>query len=204
MVDFDVVPARAALLTIDLQNLFVEGYRSSAPDGLATLDRINRLAAVCREAGLLVIHARHVLRPDGSNMGVLGEMSPAVRAGLLRKGGAPTELHRALVVDPRDLLLEKPRYGAFHGTGLELILRGRGIDTVILAGIATNVCCDTTAREAMARDFRVLFLSDGTATNGATGLSPESVQAATLATLDDAFGQVISVDQAIQKIVSVR
>jgi nicotinamidase-related amidase len=95
MVDVDIVPARTALLTIDLQNLFVEGYRSSAPDGLATLDRVNKLAAVCRGAGLMVIHARHVLRPDGSNMGVLGDMSPAVRAGLLRKGGAPTDLHRA-------------------------------------------------------------------------------------------------------------
>jgi isochorismatase family protein/alpha/beta hydrolase family protein len=70
------------------------------------------------------------------------------------------------VVDPRDILLDKPRYGAFHGTDLDLILRARGIDTVIIAGIATNVCCETTAREAVVRDFRVFFLSDGTATFG--------------------------------------
>lgn len=200
MVDFDIVPERTALLSIDMQNLFVEGYQSSAPDGLVTLGRINQLAAVCRDVGLLVIHVSHVLRPDGSNMGVLGELHPAVRAGLLSKDGAPTSLHRDLVVDPRDLLLEKPRYGAFHGTDLELILRARGIDTVIIAGIATNICCDTTAREAMVRDFRVLFLSDGTATSGSADLPAEALQTTTLATLNDAFGQVLSVEEAIGKI----
>lgn len=200
MVDFAVIPERTALLNIDLQNLFVEGYQASAPHGLVTLGRINRLAAVCRQAGVLVIHVSHVLRPDGSNMGVLGELHPEVRAGILRKDGAPTALHHALVVDSRDLLLEKPRYGAFHGTDLELILRSRGIDTVIIAGIATNICCDTTAREATVRDFRVLFLSNGTATSGAGGLSPEEMHTTTLATLHGAFGQVLSVDETIGKL----
>ena len=67
-------------------------------------------------------------------------------------------LHKELVVDPADILLEKPRYGAFHATDLEMILRTHGIDTLIITGIATNVCCETTAREAMVRDFRVFFL----------------------------------------------
>ena len=57
MVDFTVTPERAALINVDMQNLFVEGYWPSAPDGLVVLDRINRLAAVCRQAGILVIHA---------------------------------------------------------------------------------------------------------------------------------------------------
>jgi ureidoacrylate peracid hydrolase len=65
-----------------MQNSFVQGYPSLAPDGLAVLDRINRLAAACRDAGILVIHTSHVLRPDGSNVGVLGEINP----GLLVEG----------------------------------------------------------------------------------------------------------------------
>ena len=56
MVDFAVVPERTALINVDLQNCFVQGYPISAPDGLAVLDRINRLAAACRAAGILVIH----------------------------------------------------------------------------------------------------------------------------------------------------
>ena len=139
-----------------------------------------------------------MLRPDGSNAGVLGEVVPAV-LGLLarqRAGGPPP----GLVVDPRDILLDKPRFGAFHGTDLELILRARGIDTVIISGIATNVCCDTTAREANARDFRVLFLSDGTSTAGIGGASADELKKATLATLGFLFAQVLTVDEIMQKI----
>ena len=58
--EFPVVPGKMALINVDLQNLFVEGYPLSAPDGLELLDRINHLSNVCRNAGILVIHAMHV------------------------------------------------------------------------------------------------------------------------------------------------
>lgn len=200
MIDFALRPERTALLTIDLQYLFVDGYPSSAPDGPATLARINHLARVCRSAGIVIVHTRHVLRGDGANTGILATLHPPIRNGLLSPTSAATAWHHTLEIAPSDLLLDKPRYGAFHGTDLELILRGFGIDTIIIAGIATNICCDTTAREAAMRDFRVLFLSDGTATMGATGHSPQAVQAATLATMDDAFGQVLSIAEVVAKI----
>ena len=91
--DFAVVPERMALINVDLQNCFVQGYPSSAPDGLALLERINGLAAVCRAAGILVIHTRHVLRPDGSNLGILGEIAPAVKAGLIRACGLNVDIY---------------------------------------------------------------------------------------------------------------
>ena len=200
MVDFAVVPERTALINVDLQNCFVQGYPISAPDGPVVLERINRLAAVCRAAGILVIHTSHVLRPDGSNTGVLGEMAPPVKEGILNKGSESAALHTGLVVDARDILLDKPRFGAFHGTDLELILRSRGIDTVIISGIATNVCCETTAREAMVRDFHVFFLSDGTTTFGLGNASAAELQKATLATLGSLFAQVLTVDEMVQKI----
>jgi ureidoacrylate peracid hydrolase len=196
MVDFPIVPERTALINVDLQNCFVEG----APSGLAIVDRVNQLAATCRQAGIVVIHTSHVLRPDGSNMGVLGEILPDVRKGFLNRGSASAALHAGLVVDRCDLLVEKPRFGAFHGTDLELILRTRGIDTVIISGIKTNVCCDTTAREANARDFRVLFVSDATATAGTVHASETELQKATLATLGAVFAQVLTLDELMQKI----
>jgi biuret amidohydrolase len=199
MVDLAVVPKRTALVNVDMQNCFVHGYPSSAPDGLAVLDRINRLAAACRDAGILVVHTSHVLRPDGSNIGVLGEVSPLVK-DILTKGSEPAALHKSLVVDARDVLLDKPRHGAFQSTDLELILRSRGINTVIISGIATSVCCDTTAREAVSRDFRVLFLSDGTATADMPGASAAELRKATLATLSFLFAQVLTVDEMMQKI----
>jgi nicotinamidase-related amidase len=200
MVDFAVVPERTALINVDLQNCFVQGYPISAPEGLAVMDRINRLAVVCRAAGILVIHTSHVLRPDGSNTGVLGEMAPPVKEGIINKGAESAALHTGLVVDARDILLDKPRFGAFHGTDLELILRSRGIATIIISGIATNVCCETTAREAMVRDFHVLFLSDGTTTFGMGNASAAELQKATLATLGSLFAQVLTVDEMVQKI----
>ncbi|MBZ5695369.1 MAG: cysteine hydrolase [Acidobacteriia bacterium] len=200
MVDFAVIPQRTALLNVDLQNCFVEGSPIAAPDGRAVLDRMNRLAAACRKAGILVIHASVVFRPDHSNLGILEEFNPYVKDGILDKGSTSAALHKDLVIDPRDILLDKPRFGAFHGTDLELILRKRGIDTIIIGGVATNICCETSAREAAVRDFRVIFLSDGTATADMGDASAQELQKATCATLGFLFAQVLTVDQTIRKI----
>jgi ureidoacrylate peracid hydrolase len=197
MVDFGVVPQQTALVNVDLQNLFVEG----APEGATIVERVNRFAAECRTAGILVIHTAHVLRPDGSNIGVLGEIAPRVREeGLINQGTRTAALHDDVVVKPGDILLEKPRFGAFHGTDLELILRQRGIDTIIVSGIDTEVCCETTAREANARDFRVLFLSDGTACNRADIEEATRYQQAALERIGRLFGQVVTIEDALQKI----
>src|SRR6266571_9429716 len=99
MVDFAVVPERTALVNVDMQNCFVEGSPISAPDGLAVLDRINRFAAVCRTAGILVIHTSHVLRPDGSNMGVLGEGAPPMKENLLNRGAETAALYTTLIIE---------------------------------------------------------------------------------------------------------
>jgi nicotinamidase-related amidase len=200
MVEFAVNPARLALVNVDLQNVFVEGSPISAPDGPAIVERVNRLAAACRRAGALVVHTVHVTRPDGSNVGVMGEIIPPTREGLIAQGSFAAALHRAVEVQPGDVVLEKPRFGAFHGTDLELILRGRGIDSVIITGIATNVCAETTAREANARDFRVFFLSDGTATTDMNGVPRELLQRATCAVLGFAFAQVLTVDEMIARV----
>jgi biuret amidohydrolase len=200
MVDFALVPERTALINVDMQSCFVEGSPIAAPGGLKVLERINRLSAACRKAGILVIHAAIVMRPDGSNLGMLAEFSPPVREGILNKGTASAALHNGLVVEKGDILLDKPRFGAFYGTDLEMILRKRGIDTIIISGVATNVCCETTAREAAVRDFRVFFLSDGTATAAMGDASAEELQRATCATLGFLFAQVLTVDEMIAKI----
>ena len=200
MLDFEVVPARTALINIDLQNCFVENSPIAAPDGRIILQHMNRLAAACRQAGILVIHTSIVFRPDGSNMGVFREFNPHAKTGILNKGSESAALHKGLVVDERDILLDKPRFGAFHGTDLELILRSRGIDTIIIGGVATNICCETTAREAAVRDFRVFFLSDGTATAAMGDASAEELQKATCATLGFLFAQVLTVDEMLSKV----
>jgi len=85
--------------------------------------------------------------PAGFDPGVLGEIFPVVKeAGFLDRDSEKAAFHQELVRDPRDILLEKPHYGAFYDTPLELLLRRRSIDTIMITGIETNVCCEKTAR----------------------------------------------------------
>ncbi len=207
MIDWPIDPARTALINVDLQNVFVEGYEFSAENGPDVVQRLNKLARVCREHGVMVIHTINELRADGSNRGVGAEVVTAYlqSTGANRKGGItagtdPAKLHDSLEVEESDVLLTKPRYGSFTGTDLDLILRSQGIDSVIVGGIATNVCCDTTAREANMRDYKVFFLSDGTGNHGMQGLTAQQIKDATLAAVRLAFGQVLTVDECIAKI----
>ncbi|HEX3264382.1 MAG TPA: isochorismatase family cysteine hydrolase [Candidatus Limnocylindrales bacterium] len=194
---FPVVPSRTALVNVDLQNFFVE----SAAEGPAILGRVNELAAACRAAGVLVVHTAHVLRPDGSNVGVLGELIPAVRdEGFLYEGSRDAALHADLVVDPLDVYVAKPRFGGFHDTELEHILRDRGIDTIAITGISTDVCCDTTAREANARDFRVLFVGDATAVNAVEADVAIAQRQAVLELLDGLFAEVVTSDEFLDRL----
>jgi ureidoacrylate peracid hydrolase len=127
-------------------------------------------------------------------MGLLRRI-PKIRDGLLNDGAESAAFHDHLEVDPRDVRLNKPRFGAFQGTDLELILRSRDIDTVIIVGISTPVCCDTTAREANARDFAVLMVSDATAS---TGDEPDRYRDQTLDVLDGLFAQIVKSRDVLQ------
>ncbi|MFL2771802.1 MAG: cysteine hydrolase family protein [Rhodospirillaceae bacterium] len=207
MIDWPIDPAHTALINVDLQNVFVEGFEISATDGPEVVERLNKLSRVCREHGMMIIHTINELRADGSNRGIAAEIVTAYlqdtganRRGGITEGTDGAKLHDSVEIEPSDILLTKPRFGAFTGTDLDLILRSNGIDSVIIGGIATNVCCDTTAREANQRDYKVFFLSDGTGNHGMQGLSAEEIKAATLAAVRLAFGQVLTVDETISKI----
>ncbi len=200
MADYQLVPSKTALINVDMQNAFVEGTPLSAPGGVALLQPVNRLAAACREAGMMVIHTLHVVRADGSNHGTMGELIEPVRAGYINEGTETAKLHPGVDVGPHDIMLYKPRYGSFAGTDLDMILRGNGIDSIIVSGICTNICCETTAREAGMRDYHVFFTSDGTETFPAGELSVEEIKKATLTTLGLAFAKIVSVDETVDLI----
>ncbi|MGA8993222.1 MAG: isochorismatase family cysteine hydrolase [Nocardioidaceae bacterium] len=200
MANFSLVPARTALVDVDMQRCFVEGSPLASPQGPVVLQRINQLIAACRDAGALVVHTRGWMRPGGSNLGVMGELVPPFIIDLYTEGSEYAELHPALDVQPSDVVVSKPRYGGFHGTDLELVLRSSGVETVIVSGIATNICCETTAREAAQRDFRVVFLSDGTATKEMNGVPAADLQRATCASLGMVFAQIARVDEVITKL----
>lgn len=200
MPDFPLVPTKTALINVDMQRCFVEGSPLSSPEGPALVERVNGLARACRDAGLLVVHTRVWVKKDLSDVGVMAEIVPPFIVDLYTENQESAELHGALEVGPTDVILNKTRYGAFHGTDLDQFLRSRGIDTVIISGIATNICCETTAREASQHDFRVVFLSDGTATMEMNGVPADDLQRSTLASLGMVFAQISSIDEVKEKV----
>jgi nicotinamidase-related amidase len=190
-------PSRTALINVDMQRCFVESSPLAASGGLALTQRINTVAKRCRDSGVMIVHTRSLVRSDGSNLGVMGHLVPPFIIQLIADGADSAQLHDALRVDRGDIILNKPRYGAFHATDLDLLLRARGIDTVIISGIATNICCDTTAREASQHGYRVVFLSDGTATMDMGGVSAADLQRVTCVSMAQVFGKVYSTDEVI-------
>ncbi len=200
MPDFPLIPAKTALLNVDMQRCFVEDTPLASPDGPALVEKINALIRTCRETGALVVHTRGWMARDGSNHGVMAELVPPFLVDLYTEGTPAAELHDALDVAADDLIVNKTRYGAFHGTDLAQLLRQRGIDTVIVSGIATNICCETTAREASQHDFRVVFLSDGTATKEMNGVSAQDLQRATVASIGMVFAQIATISEVSEKL----
>ncbi|WP_127523415.1 isochorismatase family cysteine hydrolase [Mesorhizobium sp. Z1-4] len=205
MVQFHIMPEKTALLGVDLQNCFVEGSPIAAPAGPQVVTSLNRLASKMRDAGCPIIWTRHVVRPDHANVGTLGMTVEPVQHGVIDENAPSSALSNRVDRHDTDILLLKPQFGAFYGTDLETILRSKGIDTVVIGGIATNFCCETTAREAHAREFKTIFLSDGTATFdmpdlGYGPVSAADAQRATLGALAFGFAEIASVDNVASRI----
>ena len=102
----------------------------------------------------------------------------------------------ALTDQPEDTIIKKDRYSAFYKTDLEETLRAKNIKDLVLGGVMTNLCCETTARDAFVRDFRVLFLADGTSTTTA------DFHLATLKNLSYGFATLMTCDQAVSFILN--
>ncbi|KAL7246021.1 hypothetical protein ACSBR2_001201 [Camellia fascicularis] len=149
-------PKISVLLVIDMQNYF-------SSIGKPILSAINTTIDLCRRSSIPVLFTRH-RHKSPSDYGVLGEWW---NNDLILDGTPEAELMPELGRKPGDGVVEKNTYSAFRGTGLEERLREMGVEEVIVTGVMTNLCCETTAREAFVRGFRVFFSTDATATASA-------------------------------------
>jgi ureidoacrylate peracid hydrolase len=181
---------RCALLVIDMQVGFLDPGEPVAVDGaLAIVPRINRIAAALRGAGGAVAFTRHCVEGDPARALPPWERAliPDSIAERFVPGAASHALHPALDVKPGDLVIDKYRYSALaaRSSTLDAELRLRGIETLIIAGTITNVCCESTARDGHSLDYRTLFLADTTAAATA------GAQSASLSTLGSYFAYVL-------------
>lgn len=173
--------ANRALLVIDVQNEYFTG-RLPVTHPAGSLPRILEAMDAARRAGIPVAVVQHT--------------APQPDSAVFRRGSPEWQLHRDVADRPRDVLVEKRLPGSFTGTDLEAWLRTRGIDTVTIAGYMTQMCCDTTARQALHLGLGVEFLSDATGTldvaNAAGRVTAEELHRAILVTQQMRFSTVLT------------
>jgi len=182
---------KSALLVIDMQRFFLEPDSSTFTcGGLAILPTLKRLIAVFREAGRPVIFIRHVHHPDRLDAGIMGWWWE----GMCLEGSPESEVHHDIAPLPKEKVILKHRYSAFYNTDLETILRCLKIEDLVVSGIMTNMCCESTVRDAYYRDYKVFFLADG------TGSINEEMHLASLLNLAFGFAFVTMANRIIQEL----
>ena len=193
-------PDRTAMIVVDMQNDFVAaGAAMETPAARAMVPKLAEALKICRTAGIRVIYTAHVHRRDGSDMGLFDDMHPPIAKRAALVDGTPgVDIYPELAPQPGEHVIKKHRYSGFFGTDLDIILREWKVDTVIIAGTTTENCCHATARDAMFRNYRVVFLSDATATydypdRGFGSMPNEQVHQATLVILAASTAHVMSV-----------
>lgn len=177
-------PRKTALLVIDMQNYFA---------ALAEPIRVNvrSLVELGRRIGIPVIYTRHGHHDIDEDGGMLASWW---NGDLIMYGSEDWRLMDDIAPGKDGTVIDKMRYSAFYNTGLEDMLRSRGIEDVVITGVMTNCCCETTARDAFMRDFRVFFASDATAT------ANDDLHVCTLKNLAFAFAYVMSTEELLRSL----
>jgi ureidoacrylate peracid hydrolase len=193
-------PVHTALVVVDLQNGFMApGQPAEMPVARAVVPNVNRLAEATRKAGSTVIWLKHTYDQETAQTWSIWRTSFISSDWGQRMEEAFTpgnfghELYASLNTNPNDVVVLKRRFSALvqGSSGLDQILRQRSIDTLIIAGTATNVCCESTLRDAMMMNYKCIMVSDANATR------TDEEHNATLATVAVIFGDVRTTDEVI-------
>ena len=198
-----VAPAHTALIVVDVQNDFCapggmmaeEGFDVSTVQAMA--NRLPGLIAAARAAGALVVFIKNVYTSDGNVYlsDTWLEQASRARAGsytrrdVCRESSWEGDFYGDIHPQSGDPVIVKHRFSAFHNTELDTVLRSHAIRTLVMTGVASNVCVETTAREGFVRDYYIVFSSDGTACYA------DDDHQATLRNINRFFGQIAAVDE---------
>jgi len=174
---FSFSPESSALLVLDMQKFFLdETSHAFVPSSKAIIPNIRKILDAYRKSNYPVIFTRHALKKD-EKPGIMGEWWNDV----VREDNKYSEIADALKPLKDERVIRKNRYSAFHNSGLKNFLRSRNLESVVVTGVMTDLCCETTARDAFMNDFFVYFVADATATIN------EELHLSTLKTLSHGF-----------------
>lgn len=192
---FTIESDRTALIVVDMQNAFVApGATYETPGARSMVDELGALLDAARSAGMPVIWTQSDHSAPAS--GVMLKKFPTIREDkILWKGEASFELYEDMPQPlPSEHRVVKHKYDAFFETDLDAVLRNERVETVIIVGTATNVCCESTARSAFFRDYQVVFPSDANAS------FDDRMHAASLQTIDMFFGRVMTTAEVLEEL----
>jgi nicotinamidase-related amidase len=179
---YDLGHRRVALLVIDVQGeYFDEDGPAYVEHSCDIVGSVNRLIDVFRAELLPIVFVKHQQRADGSDAGRMDDFAAPDEEDSFIEGTPRVEFIPELHVEAHDVVVVKRRYSAFQGTDLEAVLHTAGVQAVVICGLMTSFCCETTARDAHGRDYEVLFVAD--AVEG-----PD---------LEDAMGRVVGHDRIL-------
>lgn len=197
---FDVMnPAKTAFVVIDMQNYFVKpGFQGEVPPARKIVPAVNKMAAALRAMGGHVVWIKNATNDTRESWSVFHDhlMTPDRRDTRYATMDTAHEGHNLwgeLEAKPEDAQIVKKRFSAFiqGSSEIESHLRARGIDNLLIGGTATNVCCESSARDAMMLNFKVTMVSNALATY------TDEIHAASLNAFYSIFGDVQTVDEAI-------
>lgn len=182
---------KSALLVIDMQKFFLDHASPTFTcGGLAILPTLKLLIQAFREANRPVIYACHVHHPDSMDTGIMEWWWE----GICVEGSEESKIHDDILPLPNEKVIFKHRYSAFYNTDLETVLRCLKVEDLVISGIMTNLCCESTSRDAYYRDYRVFFLADG------TGSVNEEMHLASLLNLAFGFAFVTTTNEILQEL----
>lgn len=183
---------KAALLVIDMQRFFLDPASPAYTcGGSAIIPKLNGLINSFRAAGRPVIYTRHVHHPGLLDAGIMEWWWE----GMCLEGSPESEIHESIAPLTNEKTILKHRYSAFYNTDLETVLRCLKIEDLVISGVMTNMCCESTARDAYYRDYRVFFLADG------TGSINEEMHLSSLLNLAYGFALVTTADSVKENLM---
>lgn len=195
-----LTPKRTALVVVDLQNGFMApGQPAEMPTARAIVPNVNRLAAATRAAGGTVVWIKNTYDAEAAMTWSVwrghfatGEWGQRMEQAFT-PGDPGYEIYGDLDVQPDDLVIPKRRFSALvqGSSTLDTVLRQQGIDTLLIVGTATNVCCESTIRDGMMMNYKCIMVSD------ANACRTDEEHNATLATVAILFGDVRPTDEVI-------
>ena len=197
---------QVALLVIDVQReYFDEKGPAYVPDANATLPNVNSLIDSFRAASQPVLFIRHANRADGSDLGRMGDFSDPDEVDAFVEGTPRVEFEPSLHLGEGGVVITKRRYSSFTGTELLPVLHTLKVQSVVIAGLMTSYCCESTARDAFNLDFEVLFVKDAVAgpdledTNG-NNVPSAAVLASTCTALASGFAEVVPTEEVLSRL----